>query len=396
MIQTLSRTGIMSPKEILLLCARTRMVPYQSNRICAGICVDQDFDDLLAAAAGHGLVPLLCYHLEATSSSALPPAWRSRLREEFQNNVKRNLFLTSGLFRVLAALESRGVEAVPHKGPALAAQAYGDIALRQFADLDLIVRQSDIPAAHETLRALGYRSEIPWAAGPEPARIPGQYMYYDRQERISLELHSESTLRYLPHPINLEELFLRLEQVEVGGRYIATFAAEDALPMLCVHGAKHLWDRLSWVTDVSELVQIPRGFDWQRAMDQAARLGAMRMVLLGLRIARELIGTPLPEEILSKIASDRAVPQLALRVVKQFYAGAGSCPGPIQRFGMRIQMRGDALCGLGYAFRLATKPTEQDWEAVRLPRVLTPLYALVHPFRRLRTRKGDSTDTETK
>jgi len=37
--------------------------------ICAGIRVEQDFDDLLAAVAGHGLVPLLCYHLEPTSSS---------------------------------------------------------------------------------------------------------------------------------------------------------------------------------------------------------------------------------------------------------------------------------------------------------------------------------------
>jgi hypothetical protein len=55
-------------------------------------------------------------------------------------------------------------------------------------------------------------------------------------------------------------------------------------------------------------------------------------------------------------------------------------------------MRGDALSGLGYAFRLATKTTEQDWEAVQLPRVLTPIYAMVHPFRRFRAHKGDSTN----
>ena len=36
---------------------------------------------------------------------------------------------------------------VPVKGPVLASTAYGDIAMREFVDLDILVRPSDVASA---------------------------------------------------------------------------------------------------------------------------------------------------------------------------------------------------------------------------------------------------------
>jgi hypothetical protein len=372
---------ILPQQEILRLCARKAMDAEPRERLGTLIRSLDDFDGLIAASAAHGITPLLCQHLESAAGGSMPVGWRDRLRAEFQRNSRRNLFLTVELFKVLDAFEACGIRAIPHKGPALAAQAYGDIALRQFNDLDLVLRQSEIPAAHDVLTSLDYRSEISWATGPEREYIPGHYAYCDSSGRVNLELHSEATLRYLPVPLKLDELLRRLETLEIGGRCVATFAAEDALPILCVHGAKHLWDRLSWLVDISELVQIARGFEWEKAMEGARHLGAERMTLLGLGIAASLIGTPLPEKIEGKIGSDRIVGKLLQQACERFLGMADARPGPVQRFQMRIQMRGGVFSGARYALRLTTAPTEEDWESLRLPRMLAPLYAVIRPLR---------------
>lgn len=378
--------GATQIRSLLLLCARTRLDAAATAELRTLAEGDVDWASLLVAAAEHAVAPLVCRRLEDVARDALPLHWRDRFRDALMCNVQRNLFLTSELFRVLAALEVRSVQAVPHKGPVLAAQVYGDVALRQFADLDLVLLQRQIPIAHDVLTALGYRSEIPWAAGPETARIPGHYFYTDGSGRINLELHSEATLRYFPAPLNLDRLLSRLDYVDVCGRRVATFAAEDALPMLCVHGAKHFWEKLSWVADISELVQIHRGFQWPRAMDQARRLGATRMLLLGLGVARDLVGTPLPAEILRQIGGDRAVSGLARRIREQFMNETPVRPSVLRRFCIRAQMRGSSWDGLSYAFRLAMSPTEEDWNFLRLPPALSPLYAVLRPMRMLRER----------
>jgi hypothetical protein len=44
---------------------------------------------------------------------------------------------------------------VPFKGPALAVQAYGDLSLRQYDDLDLLIHEADVPRAYQLLIANG-------------------------------------------------------------------------------------------------------------------------------------------------------------------------------------------------------------------------------------------------
>lgn len=237
--------------SLLLLCARTKLddAAAAEFRILAERGVN--WSGLLAAAAEHAVVPLVCQRLDDVAGDSLPPLWRDRFRNAFKCNVHRNLFLTSELFRVLAALGARGVRATPYKGPTLAARAYGDIALRQFADLDLIVPHCEIAEAHRALMSLDYRLELDEKETCEPSDagepIPGQYAYYNEARRSHAELHTEATLRYFPRSLNLEALLSRRETLVLAGGEAPTFSAEDLFVLLSVHGSKHFWDRLGWI-----------------------------------------------------------------------------------------------------------------------------------------------------
>ena len=82
----------------------------------------------------------------------------SKMRLKWQLIALYNRHLTAELVRLTGLLKAAGVEAIAFKGPVLAAMAYGSIELRQFVDLDILVRQSDLPRIAEILTAEGYLS----------------------------------------------------------------------------------------------------------------------------------------------------------------------------------------------------------------------------------------------
>ena len=69
----------------------------------------------------------------------MPADAREELEGRAQANRLRDLELTGELARLLDRFRRDGIAAVPYKGPVLAAQAYGDVALREFVDLDILV-----------------------------------------------------------------------------------------------------------------------------------------------------------------------------------------------------------------------------------------------------------------
>lgn len=339
-----------------------------------------DWSALLGVAADHSLTPLVCGLLLTLPGGALPEKWRDRFRQEFVRNARWNLLLMAELIRALQALERGGVQAVPFKGPVLAQQAYGDLALRQFSDLDIVLPHSQLAEAHRALEGLDYRSESA-AAAMAAGRIPGQYAYRHDGRGVLIELHSEKTLRYLPVPLDWKALEARFETVSVDGRLLRTFSAEDTLMLLCVHGTKHFWTRLGWVCDIARLVQAPRGIDWRRAETLARKMRCRRMWLLGLALADRLLAARLPEEVARQIRDDARVGALARRVQDQFLVSGESGVSAGERLRFRAHSQDSLATGIRQVSIFATRPTDEDWQSSALPRWAGPLYAILRPLR---------------
>jgi hypothetical protein len=385
-VTSASAVKIRAEKGLLLCCTRTRVDPARAERIRVLASGELDWPYLYAAAVEHGVAALLYWHLRATCPEAVPTPWMEQLEAAFRQNVRRNLRLSAELFGILESFRAGGVAAIPYKGPVLAEQAYGNLAFRQFADLDIVVRQRDVATAHALLTALGYRADVDVQTVAQAAegKIPGQYQFTREVRQSIVELHTEGTLRYFPTPLDLDGLSRRLEPVQLAGREILTFSIEDALPILCVHGSKHFWERLSWIADIAELAQAPQGVDWEVAVRRARELGAERMLFLGLHLANGLLDAPLPEEIRERVRGDPGIGRLAEQVRGQFVSKTRELPGAVQRAMFRVRMRGNVLDGLRYLVRLATAPTEEDWSGVRLGGRFWLLSAVLRPFRLLR------------
>lgn len=74
----------------------------------------------------------------------VPKIVLSGLKLNYMNIVKHNMLLTSELIKIMKLLEENDIEAVSFKGPILAQLAYPDITLRQYADLDILIKKEDV------------------------------------------------------------------------------------------------------------------------------------------------------------------------------------------------------------------------------------------------------------
>lgn len=368
------------------MCARTRPNAEQKDDILGVLSGPIDWNYLFVESLENSVTPLLHRQLLPLAPDVIPAEMQERLKTMGRSIAMRGMSLTAELLRVSDAFRRKGVRSIPYKGPVLAAQAYGDFTLREFEDLDILVPQSDLAAAHEIVIGFGYKPKYDWILAPDAAAalVPGEYNYRDIPRSAMIELHTERTLRHFPRIPDIVGFLPALVDVRLAEREVRTFAPEELLTLLCIHGSKDFWERLSWIADVSELVQAHPALDWDRAVRFAQSQNAIRMVHLGLALANLVFELPLPQEIAMQVKRDRVATEIASETVGRLLSRPFRSLNGRERFRFRRSMQEGLLDGWRYATRLAILPAEEDWEMVRLPPALAPLYVALRPIRLLK------------
>lgn len=375
---------VRSPEaELLLCCVQLGDSPQRTGHVNALIEEGVDWGVLLRAASGHGMLPLLYWQLDGIQSADIPPEVLNWLRGHFHANRLRSLFLTGELLKLLSELEAHDIPALPYKGPVLAASAYGDLALREFGDLDVLVRKEDVLRAREVVASLGYQPQHQVGGNQEAAFLRYERQYpFVRGDGSMVELHWRVVPRSLSFLLGSENFWERAIRVPLGGSRVSTFATEDALLILCLHGCAHFWERLGWIRDIATLIDASKSLDWERLMDRAEALNIKRMLLLSLFLAHDLMGMNLPESIVREIGNDRVVKASATRVSENLFSeNSVELSGGAARGRFHLQMMERLRDKLQYCFHRTTTPTSADWELTPLPAALSPFYRLLRVLR---------------
>src|SRR5712692_1708804 len=349
-------TSLRNEWSALLECAS----PAHDRQRLAGLLRSADWTHLLVLAEEHGVAGHLASCLRELAEDSVPPDIRQTLADRQRAQIFSTLRLTAELFRILDRFTSQGIGALVVKGPVLAVQAYGDPAMRSYGDLDLLVRQRDIRRPPELMSAAGFTPAVPLSA-IDAGKIPGQYLFSQPESKLIVELHNDCTLRYFPRRLPLEECFSRQIRVRLDSHEAPALSVEDELVLICIHGAKHFWERLMWIADVAALASRQTGIDWQRVADLARAVGAERMLHTGLRLATELLKARLPEKVQALVQADAVAARLAEQACEWLPAAGGAPPGLFERAAFRMRMRGGLLSAPAYLLRLSFSPTEEDW-----------------------------------
>ncbi len=286
--------------RILLLCSRTELGSDQVVELERLVAEGPNWERLLDLAGFHRLIPFLYWNFKRCIPDGVPANVRDRLAAGFLRNQQRVMGLTAELLRLADRMKGEGVPYLPFKGPVLASTAYGNVALRPTGDLDILVKPADAPAALAILKECGYYVVIEGATGAvadaRQERAVGRFHYnynlFNHENGITVELHTRLLPVKLPLGPGPEEAIAGASVCRLAGREVLTLNFYENLVFLCVHGAKHAWDRLEWIVALAESIRRTDEVDEEKLLRVARKREAEVALLLGVLLAVRLLGLP--------------------------------------------------------------------------------------------------------
>lgn len=368
--------------EVLLCCARRELDGRSLEVLRRHLASSLPWQSLRAAADQHRLTPLLHHHIANSAHDAAPPGLLRELRDAFATNAHRSLQQTAELRNLVETFSAAGIRTVPYKGPLLAQQLYGSIALRQMGDLDVLVSARDARAARELLVEHGYQSPLANAGIPDDVLFSSDcnLVLVDPARRLIVELHWAFAAGRYAFPLSFNDAWNRSAAVQFAGIEVRAFSSDDLLLILCFHGARHMWERIEWIAGVAELLR-SHTFDWDAVTARAAQLGCRRALMLGLLLAATLLGGPVPADVLRRDRRD--VERLAAVVwssfVEQTTQLAHNRGRPFHQFQLDVQ--DDVRRRIRYLWHAALDPSKDEYLSIPLPRGMRGLYPLLRPIR---------------
>jgi hypothetical protein len=359
--------------NLLVECGRARPDPARVRDAAAAVA---DWDAEIERASRHGIAPLLYWGVNQACPEAVPAATLDRLRTSFHASAGRSLKLTGELLNLVSLFEGAGIQVVPFKGPAVAWSLYETPALREMSDLDLLVRPADAPRAADLLVANGCR---PVYGIDRRFFRSGRELLLTSPTGVAIDLHWAMAPAPFCHGLDMDGIWTRLSSVQVAGRAVPTLGNEDLLVFLCIHGAKHAWCSLHWLSDLARLIDRAE-MDWDVLTAQVCARRTSRVVFAGLLLAVDLLGAGVPAGMVERLRAHSAAAALAERV-RQWLLADSPAPATTREL---TQFQLGLLERPGDKFRLCwglLEPAAADRQCLPLPAPLFPLYYAFRPLR---------------
>jgi hypothetical protein len=357
----------------------------------AGYCAqgEENWESLLAACSYHQVSPIVFHRLKNHSAHIVPSGILERLRARFYRISAYNHRLAMLLVELIEEFEREQIPCLALKGPAVALAAYGDLSLRQYEDIDILIRAEHVAKAVETLFNRGFHPALGHDERYKDVKLYHEITLMAPDESYSLDLHWQLAPPYArvfgPDPA---ALWGRAATLHLPAGDVPVLSREDMFLALCQHGSRHRWWQLKWLFDIAEILRSASTLDWSR-VDEVMKMYPMARppASMAALLARELLGaqvSPPVAEILA--ASDRT--RGVARAVRSEFLTKGQTNGSAHDTLLGLEQR--PLERAKYMVNEAVlypvrevlfTVTDKDRQFVTLPENLRVLYYLIRPLR---------------
>jgi len=361
-----------------------------------------DWKPFARACDDHQVTAFVYCRLKNMRGTA-PPDLLEHLRRRFYAISARNYALAKKLVDLTSLLQGEGIPVLAYKGPAVAMAVYGDLTLRQYTDLDVVVRKEDLVKAVRVLTSRGFEPQpsfgrpqmTPYWCRPENPRHVGmaqEIPFRAPDKTYFVDLHWQLGYAFWrPFGPDVEGAWNRVAEQDIGPGRVSTFCREDLFLALCYHGTTHRWGILKWMLDIAQLLQEADKFDWSRIEEMIRdRPGARASASLGVLLAHEMLEAPIPVEALRILPATSRIHALAAAIREEillYGKSSGSDHATL------LQLETNSLVLLKYyavwlfrypvgLFReVFVQVNSKDRAIVALPGSMRYLYHLIRPLR---------------
>lgn len=276
---------------------------------------------------------------------------------------------------------------MPFKGPIFAICVYGDVSLKYFNDLDLLIRQEDVVKAVEILRREGFLPlcALDSAQLKRLAQTDNEIPLIHNKSGICIDLQWELTGGFCSHRLRYEDLQKEQQELNVFQHKIITFGDEDLFVYLCLHGTQHLWQEFDHVCCMHELLRKKKKIVWDRLLEKSRSLGMEKAFQVGVHLLGSFYANTVPASVTLEKEREKGVTSLARIIIERYNLPVHQEGQPVELNRRFNSMQFRFLRGwrkkLRYALHLLFVPTRYDWQCMPLPAMLAVCYYLLRPIR---------------
>lgn len=368
--------------EVSWLCPDHLTVWHQGRirTICSEIKDWELFSDLVERHR----IPAFAYANLVRHAEKIPLETLKLLKKRSGETKLQALRLAAEVGRLHKLLGQSGIVCIPLKGQLLSQQLYGDPAIRQSKDIDLLVSPRDLAQIHQLLLAEGYTlaesyHDLTPAQADFLLTALHHHEYHHQEHGVSLELHWRFAYW---HEEQMQQFWATSTCAKFGG--IAVRALSDDLQFLylCDHGAIHKWFRLKWLGDIARIIADDRVASWEQLVKLAEQLDLDRSLGQAALLVAVLYGIelPAPLQVLTQRASSRDLARDALEQMLLSTAEVLSSSRRAEGLRMFFYMRRLRPSVSLMTLLRRTLICQHDYQLVRLPDSLFWLYFPLRPF----------------
>jgi len=160
---------------------------------------------------------------------------------------------------------------------------------------------------------------------------------------------------------------------------VRTLCPVDLMLVLCVHAAKHGWSQLGMLRDIATLAHFELDWEWMQA--EARKTGIRRILGISLGLTHDLLGFAYPQSLKQEVEGAGKVTR---RVVQNLTSATELNTQCLAYFRAIMQTRERWQDRARMGLRLAFAPSVGEWQSLRIPDALFPLYHAVRIGRLLK------------
>jgi len=303
--------------RLLLYCCRTQIDNNTKHKIIKIGRSRIDWNIFLEEARENGISAIVYFKLNKNKKvcSNIPSVIFEELNNDYYFSATKNALIFEELGKFLEAFKEAGIRVVVLKGAALAEKIYGNIALRPMSDIDLLIKEEDLAHTDRLLEMLGYRSAD---RSVDDIDFTSAYLttldYRNTSDNsLSFHIHWHFVNSTIPNEsyvknIKMENIWRDAEKTNIANTETLVMAPHHLLIHLSEHALRvtHSLSKLSFLCDIDQAISFyAEEIDWDRLIDESYRFNLSRMVYLSLYFTSKFLGTPIPEDVLSKLRPKR-------------------------------------------------------------------------------------------
>jgi hypothetical protein len=341
-----------------------------------------DWDKFIQLAYQHRIYPIVASRIKSRTDIEFPTKVIKQLNQMYIHNTYKMLRLTASMEQLCKDLESHGVNALVLKGPVLAEALYGDFSLRTSKDIDLLVSGQDMDQAESIILQQGYKPDIETSIRLKSDYHKGHHFGYTHPDTgVQVELHWRTSSNMYSEP-SFSELWQRRRATTKTSHPVYFLGHEDLFIYLVLHGARHGWFRIRWLTDIDRMIR--EGLDWDVVFEEFHKRDNMHVCGQTLLLCECMFRSPV-ENLLDQVCETDTrsikIAQEALRIIPEFVnmvetKTTKEVSTYMKRYRKKImspQQRWKSLIVNLY-------PSSHDAQLLPLPRWLHFLYFPLRPF----------------